>query len=282
MNGYGTKLPEETVLLRTSRKDAIRGIIQNFYNWPSILLRRVITAYTGIDLPLTFCSRSGITILGLPRDRTWGGVLDFFVDDVDNLSELSCHELHTIVDIGANIGTFSLACAERFPTSKIFCYEPVPHTYIQLERNVSINGLAKRISTHNAAVVGAEDIDTVQIWTRRGHSANSSLCGGLNTAESLGQWTEVPAMSLHSIISSIDSTIDLLKVDVEGAEYEIFRNTSIAALERGRFAVVEYHPLAGHSHREIVAVFQRAKYIWYRHERHHTIAGAGTLWFEHK
>ena len=46
-------------------------------------------------------------------------------------------EINTIIDIGANVGEFTLIFSELFPNAYIFAFEPLPDCYTQLEKNTS-------------------------------------------------------------------------------------------------------------------------------------------------
>src|SRR3989442_12885032 len=55
---------------------------------------------------------------------------------------------HTIFDIGANEGQFTLAAAHRFPTAHIYAFEPVPDTFQKLTDNVKAQ---KQVQLYNCA-----------------------------------------------------------------------------------------------------------------------------------
>jgi hypothetical protein len=51
-----------------------------------------------------------------------------------------------ILDIGANVGFFSLYASKNYPVSKIFSFEPFPPTYLRLNRHLSINNISNVIT----------------------------------------------------------------------------------------------------------------------------------------
>ena len=61
----------------------------------------------------------------------------------------------TVFDCGANIGLFSLWAAQRCPKAKIFAFEPIPHTFDMLKRNVARHGFDDR---HQLYHVGLAEI----------------------------------------------------------------------------------------------------------------------------
>ncbi len=76
--------------------------------------------------------------------------------------------------------------------------------------------------------------------------------------------------------------MDLLKCDVEGAEYQIFGSTDPRALAGVNRAVVEYHPLEGHSPAELAAALDRAGLRCVHHQFVPACPGLGVMWFERR
>lgn len=83
-------------------------------------------------------------------------------------------------------------------------------------------------------------------------------------------------------MKSLDSEVDVLEINVEGAEYGIFAGTPVDALRVVRSMVVEHHAVAGHSEDEAVANSSNAGLRCVRHERHSVFDGYGTLWVERR
>jgi FkbM family methyltransferase len=139
-------------------------------------------------------------------------------------------------DIGANIGAASLYFSERYPRAEIHCFEPMPENCAMIARN--IEGL-DRIRMHPFAL-GAKE-GTLEI-----RPSDSALnLGGFSfhdagTAKTLGQ--KVQVRTPRSIIE--DGTApepDLVKIDVEGAEYDILTAFEPRVLERVGWITGELH-----------------------------------------
>ena len=115
-----------------------------------------------------------------------------------------------LVDVGANIGYFSLIWAARNPSNRVFAFEAAPRPAELLKRNVARNGLAERIIVHSMAL-GAEaglmhfdpGPETLTGW------GGLSLSADANTIE-------VQVQRLDETLPG--ATIDMLKIDVEGAD----------------------------------------------------------------
>ncbi len=123
-----------------------------------------------------------------------------------------------LVDLGANIGAFSLYAAASTQRSVVYAYEPEPRNFALLKRNIALNGMEGRISPVQSAVTG-------QVERRRLYLSRSplhSLYPGARGQESI----EVPCIGMAELFERHElDTIDFLKIDCEGAEFEILYGT---------------------------------------------------------
>jgi FkbM family methyltransferase len=146
-------------------------------------------------------------------------------------------EFKTIVDIGANMGSFAIYAARSCPKAKILCYEPHPQNFVYLNENISVNSLGERITAFQCAVASTSG----QRIFGLGQSPTHSLVG----AET-GVSETVHCTTLADILSSQRlETIDFLKINCEGAEYEILESCAQADFKRITNIRLEYHDLDG-------------------------------------
>ena len=139
----------------------------------------------------------------------------------------------TIIDIGAHLGSFSLFASKKCPKYKVYSFEPSPSTYAVLKKNIGINGF-KNIKAFNKAVTS--DGRPVRIYINPINSA-------LNTIyDNKGHFADISSVSLQEIFTenSIRSC-DFIKMDCEGAEYDILLNTPQSILKKIKKMVIEYH-----------------------------------------
>jgi L-glutamate---[L-glutamyl-carrier protein] ligase len=185
----------------------------------------------------------------------------------------------TVVDIGANIGMFALWAEPQIPRGRLICIEPNPRVLECLRLNISRNGL------NNVAVVpvaaGATD-GTMELvchpgWEALAYSTavdapwffNKSRAGRVvrwmmqrllrQSHQTAAQKPfAVPQMPLARIMDEhAVTTIDFLKVDCEGSEYEILRSLDAAHWARIERIVIEYHEFGrDRSHRELVRLLE--------------------------
>ena len=145
-----------------------------------------------------------------------------------------------ILDVGANIGAFSIYAARTARNVRICAYEPMPDFYSQLVRNVAINGLDGTVRCFNSAVAGDARsrklfLNTEKFWFPT-----------LVEPDGATGSVVVPCTTLASIVDDNGlERVDMLKLDCEGAEYEILYNTSDACFARIREIRMEYHNLPG-------------------------------------
>ena len=147
-----------------------------------------------------------------------------------------------MIDLGANIGVVTLDWATRLKGVTIHAYEPHPATFAVLAANVSENRLAQRVRTYNEAVDrGPGTLLLRTFWCSVLASAYAELAEVGGNDESCS--VRVPAVSLDQGIARFagQGMVDLVKMDVEGAEADILEGAAQSTLEKIRQFVLEYH-----------------------------------------
>lgn len=141
-----------------------------------------------------------------------------------------------VVDVGANIGVFSL-WAERLGAD-VTAYEPEPRTFASLVTNVA----GRRISPRQAALVG-KAVPTVRLYLSEVDSTRNTVAGKeIESGERLGDFVDVPTVTLEDVVGS---GCDLLKLDCEGAEFESVLHADDDTLRRAQRIILEFHRIAG-------------------------------------
>ena len=148
--------------------------------------------------------------------------------DEYGLAKTTLEPAPTIIDIGANIGAFSLYANSLFKDSKIYAYEPEANNFFILKKNITENN-AKNIFPFQTAIsskkqklklfdIGKEDNDFTQGKNTGGYTLIPK-----NNATAVDINQTVECISLKDIFEENKlKEIDLLKLDCEGAEYDIF------------------------------------------------------------
>jgi len=140
-----------------------------------------------------------------------------------------------ILDCGSNIGVSLLFFKKEFPDCTIQAFEPDPQTFALLRKNVEQNSLAG-VELYNRAVAGAAG--ERDFFCDPAHPGSTSM--SLRPECRLLRRETVEAVLLSDFVGE---GVDLLKLDVEGAELEVIEElVRSGAIARIHQIVVEYHP----------------------------------------
>ena len=137
-----------------------------------------------------------------------------------------------IVDAGANIGLASLYFSKRFPGAKIFALEPDPSNFEMLvlntEKHPQIISLKNALWNKNTTL---EIVDSgFDKWGMQVQAKTNASAG------------DVQGINIDYLMSTYGmKQIDLLKIDIEGAEWELFQNNFEQWLPRVKVLVIELH-----------------------------------------
>lgn len=256
----------------------IRQTPQTFSNAPAVFGQLLMSKGPMARKDITFDLReSGYRVITPNALGARFPLYEIFADDAYSLSELLADvpAAPVVLDIGAQIGAFSLAVAAANPNARVHSYEASPTTAKYLKGNVDRNNLEGRITVHATAMAGAEgEFTLLDTGTASGHN-------GLTAPEGIGAVeVTVPATTFDKAVAEAGGRVDLVKMDVEGAEYEILANSSPESWTAVRRVVMEYHPLPGHSLEEIENFFAGVGLHRVRHES--VTPGLGALWLARK
>ena len=144
-----------------------------------------------------------------------------------------------MVDVGANIGYFTLLAARRVgPTGRVVSVEAHPRLVQILRRNVAVNGHMETTTVHHMAAWSGPD--RLQMYLRTHCAGNSSMgtFGDITDLADTEEMVEVEAKDLDSVLGDLER-IDLIKVDIEGSEVQAFRGLT-RTLERHPSVTIEF------------------------------------------
>jgi FkbM family methyltransferase len=122
-----------------------------------------------------------------------------------------------VVDIGANVGIYSLASAAR--GARVVAFEPVPSTASRFERSLALNDFKEGVSLKRVAVSDRSGELTLVAESMAEYSGHASA------HRSPGEGTEavtVPTARLDDALSGEEQQIRVIKADVEGHEQAVF------------------------------------------------------------
>jgi len=141
-----------------------------------------------------------------------------------------------IVDIGAGLGDFTVFAARLAPHGRVFAYEPAPDSAALLEQNLHLNTI-RNVEAHPFAV--ASRAGNLSLDVSGGVAAQYRTA---EKAEGADREITVRCIALADLLAGLPGGVcDFLKIDAEGAEYDMLLNLDGGALSRVRRICIEYH-----------------------------------------
>jgi FkbM family methyltransferase len=154
-----------------------------------------------------------------------------------------------VVDIGANIGSFSLYGAYYGAT--VYAVEPEPHNLEALRTNINLNNYDSKIIV---CPYGISDYKGTAKITDEG--------GGATIKDTWKDGVDIEIMSLDNLFSLYDiQDVDVLKIDVEGAETEIILGASKENLQKCKFITMEFDIRSGNSLGDMVKKLSETHHV---------------------
>ena len=203
-----------------------RKIIKNWYLYPAVYFgffrKEYVVFETRTDIKIKLRVHStdlmAFTNVWLVGDYAKSG---FEIDDND-----------TIIDVGAHIGLFALYAFQYCKKGRIYCFEPVRENYELLLTNLQMNNV-KNVFPFQTAISGKRSSSVIYLsQDESGHSMY------IPSSKKL----EIKTTTLKDIIDENSiNRCDLIKIDCEGAEYDIIESLPEVYFKKIRKIVMEYH-----------------------------------------
>ncbi|MBO6609852.1 FkbM family methyltransferase [Altererythrobacter sp.] len=154
----------------------------------------------------------------------WKGLVRAVVPTTDHAKAFAELEFATVIDVGGNVGQFSLFASHRWPTALIHAFEPIPD---QSDRFAAVHG--NRVTLHRCALGEKEAKLPIHIASRKD---SSSLLPLGNRQKTMFEMDEIGTIEVS--VKRLDEVLDanqlpqpaLLKIDVQGFEYEVLRGAT--------------------------------------------------------
>ena len=221
------------------------NLIKNIANWH---LHFLIKLGMTKDDPLVFIARNNI-IFEVPK-RLHHEFKEIFLENAYSIGlRKKLRKNPTIIDIGANVGFFTMFAASKYPNCTVYAYEPIESNFRQLQKNKELNSTNK-IHCFNKALCGHRGTIKIRFDAADSFTTSATI---LNTTENEDKLSktkqyenikaiEVPCLRLFDVFEEhkIDRC-DLLKLDCEGAEYEVLYNAPEEVLSNIDQMAIEVH-----------------------------------------
>ncbi|MGW2748299.1 amino acid adenylation domain-containing protein [Streptomyces sp. NPDC001450] len=206
---------------------------------------------------------------------------DFVYDEIFTREEylrggITIDNGDTIVDVGANIGLFTLFASSRNPDGRLYAFEPLPPLHDSLRRNVELHGLGARLFDcglgaeaheetftfypHNTvnstrAATAPQARDLVRAYLRNKAKPADDTRPGPGAQDMIDEIVEsrLESRSFTCRVRTFSEIIeeegmdriDLMKIDVEGAEHEVLKGIRPEHWPRIRQLAIELHDVDG-------------------------------------
>ena len=157
------------------------------------------------------------------------------------------HAEDVVVDIGGHIGGFAIRAAKLATHGHVYAYEASGRNYTLLEKNRQLNNVVN-LHIHNKAV--SDKTGEMKFFMPSNNGALGSLMQETDSPMEIVQATTLS----HIVEENNIEQIDYLKLDVEGAEYDILLNCPTDTLGKVKRIVMEYHEFSDdkRNHRDLV------------------------------
>lgn len=225
----------------------------------------------------------------------WGGRLVLPADDLSLMPELVVKGTYDVpftafvqqhirpgdvaIDVGANVGLFTLLLGYQvWERGRVLAYEAAPRHVAFLRDNVAMNGLADRVEIVPHAAAADYGTARLQVLPRFSmlatiHADAETLLVGERTGEL--ETVEVQTEPLDAQLGRFER-IDLIKVDVEGAEEQVFAGMA-GLLAAGTVRRVCFELIESSIGRDWEAFARRLKALEADGWRFHTLTDAGAV-----
>lgn len=141
-----------------------------------------------------------------------------------------------ILDCGANIGMSVLYFKSIYPKSSIIAFEPNPHAFALLKKNIEQNNI-EGVTLKNAGL--SDKMDDIEFFISEN---KESLTGSLIQGRGGDNTIKIKTEKLSDYLKG--NAIDLVKMDIEGAEIEVFRELKESnVIQNSKRYIIEYHHL---------------------------------------
>lgn len=144
---------------------------------------------------------------------------DRYEPDETKVMDILSAGARTVLDVGANIGWYSIRFARRSPGLRVFAFEPMPASFTYLQRNIAANAVGHAVTALNYGLADTSGI--VKFYLSPAAGTNASLRNVANSASAVE--VEAPTLTLDGWCRSFGVVPDFIKCDVEGAELLVFR-----------------------------------------------------------
>ncbi|MFK5894848.1 MAG: FkbM family methyltransferase [Pseudomonadota bacterium] len=170
---------------------------------------------------------------------------EIFVECVYNFNTTKPVEDYVVIDIGMNVAIASCYFASKKNISKVISFEPFKPTYNQALTNISLNQLEKKIEAHNFGLGGHDEVLEVEYSPefrgQVGVHGTDSIKSQIKKTQKEKIEIKDASPVLEKVCLDNNNSRFILKIDCEGAEYELIKRVPVNLLQRTDIIMMEWH-----------------------------------------
>jgi FkbM family methyltransferase len=136
----------------------------------------------------------------------------------------------SIVDLGANVGYSCLFWCQQYPQARVTAFEPHPRHLEAIAAHLTANRFSERVKVVPAAA---------------GNTAQQKYLVDAGSSSKVSERADGLPIQVVDLFQAVAPPIDILKIDIEGGEYQVLVDPRFPSLG-ARTVVVEWHRSADH------------------------------------
>ena len=228
---------------------AIRGIIL----WPLVCKNWYIgfLSFLGlidINKRIVYKMRDGLRLVASGNKSDFQVIREHFVHKTYINGYIDLSQINTAFELGAHKGYVAMQLAHLGkPEMKIYCFEPEKRNYEYLLDNIKENNLEDRVFAFNLAVSNKDG--TLPFYISEHEHGHSLLPEHNNNVKKV----DVMCKTIPTLMKEYKlNKLDLLKIDIEGAEYDVMFNLDRNVLEKIDYIMAEAHITTEHTIEDMI------------------------------
>ena len=185
------------------------------------LLKKIIIRYIRSRPAKPFIIKNSVgKFLAYPNDDSFTKSSEIF--ELSYQDWLKRPEPKIILDIGSNIGFYSIISLSKYKYGQAYAFEANPETYRVLEKNIRLNRLENKVTAYNIGLSSSDG--TLNFYKDKFHTGGSKILSKDDIKRyDESQTSKIPVKRLDDVFKENISDISFIKIDVEGHELEVLK-----------------------------------------------------------
>lgn len=170
---------------------------------------------------------------------------EIFVDGVYNFNTINPKNNYVVIDIGMNVAIASCYFAAEKKASKVISFEPFTPTFNQAIKNINLNKLKDKVEVHNFGLGGHDEILDVEYTPEFRGQVGMQGIDSIKSEINQSQLEKIEIKDALPVFEKIylenNKSKFVMKIDCEGAEYELIDRIPQNILDRTEIIMMEWH-----------------------------------------